>query len=98
MADANEQIKGAAEENLSGMTFEQAMERLETIVSKLESGDVPLETAIEWFQEGMSLSRLCGQKLEQVERRIEMLVEGEAGLGRKPFAPTREEINGDRGE
>ncbi|TJY44615.1 exodeoxyribonuclease VII small subunit [Cohnella pontilimi] len=80
------------------MTFEQAMERLETIVTKLESGDVPLETAIELFQEGMSLSRLCGQKLEQVEHRIEMLVEGEAGIGRKPFAPTREETNGDKGE
>ena len=68
-------------------TFEQAMERLETIVEKLENGDVPLEAAIELFQEGMSLSRLCGQKLEQVERRIEMLVEGESGLARKPFAP-----------
>lgn len=69
------------------MTFEQAMERLEDIASKLESGDVPLEEAIELFQEGISLSRLCGQKLEQVERKIEMLVEGEEGLARKPFAP-----------
>jgi exodeoxyribonuclease VII small subunit len=73
------------------ITFEQAMESLESIVAKLESGDVPLETAIELFQEGMSLSKLCGQKLEQVERRIEMLVEGDAGLQRKPFAPAKEE-------
>lgn len=73
------------------MTFEQAMESLESIVAKLESGDVPLETAIELFQEGMALSKLCGQKLEQVERRIEMLVESEAGLQRKPFAPVKEE-------
>lgn len=69
------------------MTFEQAMERLELIAQKLESGDVPLEEAIELFQEGMTLSRLCGQKLEQVERKIEMLVEGEEGFVRKPFAP-----------
>lgn len=75
----------------TAMTFEQAMESLESIVAKLESGDVPLETAIELFQEGMSLSKLCGQKLEQVERRIEMLVESEAGLQRKPFAPVKEE-------
>jgi exodeoxyribonuclease VII small subunit len=81
----------AADENASKMTFELAMEKLEVIVAKLESGDVPLETAIELFQEGMSLSRLCGQKLEQVERRIEMLVEGEAGLQRKPFAGGKEE-------
>lgn len=82
----------------SNVTFEQAMESLETIVARLESGDVPLETAIELFQEGMTLSKLCGQKLEQVERRIEMLVEGDTELQRKPFAPARDEASADRGE
>jgi exodeoxyribonuclease VII small subunit len=82
----------------SDVTFEQAMESLETIVARLESGNVPLETAIELFQEGMMLSKLCGQKLEQVERRIEMLVEGDNGLQRKPFAPAREEALTDKGE
>lgn len=87
MAEEKEN-KAAADE----LTFEQAMDRLEAIVAKLESGEVPLEAAIEMFQEGMELSRLCGQKLEQVERRIEMLVEGESGgMGRKPFAPDRED-------
>ncbi|MBW5446768.1 exodeoxyribonuclease VII small subunit [Cohnella sp. CFH 77786] len=96
MAEEHGVKPSAAGGTPNGTTFEQAMERLEAIVAKLESGDVPLETAIELFQEGMSLSRLCGQKLEQVERRIEMLVEGESGgLGRKPFAPSREEGNGD---
>ncbi|MED4604545.1 exodeoxyribonuclease VII small subunit [Paenibacillus validus] len=68
-------------------SFEQAMEQLERIVAKLESGDVPLEQAIELFQEGMKLSQLCGQKLEQVERKIEVLLEQEGGLTRKPFNP-----------
>ncbi|WP_219836448.1 exodeoxyribonuclease VII small subunit [Paenibacillus sp. R14(2021)] len=76
------------------ISFEAAMERLEGIVSKLESGDVPLETAIELFQEGMKLSQLCGSKLEQVERKIEVLIETENGLHRKPFAPANE----DKGE
>lgn len=76
-------------ETTEELTFEQAMESLESIVAKLESGDVPLETAIELFQEGMRLSGLCGQKLEQVERRIEMLVEGEGGAQRKPFVPSQ---------
>ncbi|QHW30274.1 exodeoxyribonuclease VII small subunit [Paenibacillus rhizovicinus] len=76
------------------ISFETAMERLEDIVGKLESGDVPLETAIELFQEGMKMSQLCGSKLEQVERKIEMLIESENGLQRKPFAPANE----DRGE
>jgi exodeoxyribonuclease VII small subunit len=67
------------------LSFEQAIEKLETIVAKLESGDVPLEQAIELYQEGMRLSHLCGQKLEQVERSIEMLVEEEGGVVKKPF-------------
>lgn len=85
----------ASGEPMDAITFEQAMERLEGIVARLESGDVALETAIELFQEGMALSRLCGQKLEQVERRIEMLVEGENGPERKPFAPAREDGKGE---
>lgn len=74
-------------EQITELSFEHAMERLEEIVAKLENGDVPLETAIELFQDGMKLSQLCGSKLEQVERRIEMLIESEQGLQRKPFAP-----------
>ncbi|MBB6730517.1 exodeoxyribonuclease VII small subunit [Cohnella zeiphila] len=89
---------GNENEALGELTFEEAMERLEAIVSKLESSDVPLETAIELYQEGMTLSKLCGRKLEQVERRIEMLVEEEGGMQRKPFAPSSGELNGDKGE
>ncbi|QHT60447.1 exodeoxyribonuclease VII small subunit [Paenibacillus lycopersici] len=79
------------EKDKEEISFETAMERLEDIVGKLENGDVPLETAIELFQEGMKLSQLCGSKLEQVERKIDMLIESENGLQRKPFAPANEE-------
>jgi exodeoxyribonuclease VII small subunit len=75
----------------AAINFEQAMEQLEKIVAQLESGDVPLEQAIELYQEGMRLSHLCGQKLEQVEKKIEMLVEGEAGISRKPFQAALED-------
>lgn len=75
----------------TALSFEQAMEQLEEIVNRLESGDVPLEQAIELYQEGMLLSRLCGTKLEQVERRIEMLMENEEGLTRKPFGLSLED-------
>ncbi|GIP15251.1 exodeoxyribonuclease 7 small subunit [Paenibacillus montaniterrae] len=68
------------------MSFEQALERLEAIVNQLENGDVPLEQAIELYQEGMSLSSLCSGKLKQVESKIEMLIETEQGLATKPFA------------
>jgi len=70
----------------SNLTFEEAMEKLEEIVEQLERGDVPLEKAIELFQEGMALSQLCGGKLEQAEKKIEMLMEQEGGgYSRKPF-------------
>ncbi|MFX3633591.1 MAG: exodeoxyribonuclease VII small subunit [Candidatus Pristimantibacillus sp.] len=80
--------------NKKELSFEAAMEQLEEIVERLESGDVPLETAIDLFQEGMKLSQLCGGKLEQVERKIELLIETEQGFQKKPFAPTNE----DKGE
>jgi len=67
------------------MQFEEALEKLERIVAQLESGDVPLERAIELFQEGMALSRLCSRKLEAVERRIEMLLEEDGETVKKPF-------------
>jgi exodeoxyribonuclease VII small subunit len=66
-------------------SFEEAMDKLEQIVQQLESGDVPLEQAIELFQEGMKLSQMCGQKLEVVERKIEMLVEENGELTKKPY-------------
>jgi exodeoxyribonuclease VII small subunit len=84
-------MEAAGHEQLS---FEQALDKLDAIVSKLENGDVPLELAIELFQEGMLLSRLCGGKLEQVEQRIELLIESEQGFQKKPFAP----VNEDKGE
>lgn len=78
------------DEKDSSLQFEQAIQQLEQIVSQLESGDVPLEKAIELYQEGMKLSQICAEKLKQVENQIEMLVEGDTGLSRKNF-PTNQE-------
>ncbi|MFD0586809.1 exodeoxyribonuclease VII small subunit [Paenibacillus sp. GCM10027627] len=81
-------------DQLEELSFEQAMEKLESIVAKLENGDVPLETAIDLFQEGMKLSQLCGGKLEQVEAKIELLMETENGFQKKTFVAANE----DKGE
>jgi exodeoxyribonuclease VII small subunit len=67
------------------LSFEEAMDQLEQLVGKLENGDVPLEKAIDLFQEGMKLSHLCSQKLEQIERKIEILVLENGSLNKKPF-------------
>lgn len=56
------------------ITFEAAMEQLETIVEKLEEGDVPLEKAISYFQEGMKLSKICHDKLQQVEKQMDQIL------------------------
>jgi len=76
---------------MAELPFEEAIAELERIVARLESGDVPLEEAIELFQQGMKLSHLCSQKLDQAERKIEMLIEEDGALIRKPFQPTGEE-------
>lgn len=75
----------AKEAKETELDFEQAMEQLEAVVRELEHGDVPLEKAIDLFQQGMKLSQLCGSKLEQVERKIEMITVEDGELRKKPF-------------
>ena len=70
--------------------FEDALSRLETIVDRLEQGDLELEQALAAFEEGVSLTRRCAGQLEDAERRIEVLVrEGEKWIAR-PFEETEE--------
>ena len=55
--------------------FESAIAELETIVKKLEEGDLALEKSLELYERGVQLSRFCHAKLEEAERRIEILNE-----------------------
>ena len=55
--------------------FESAIAELETIVKTLEEGDLALEKSLELFERGVQLSRFCHAKLEDAERRIEILNE-----------------------
>lgn len=55
--------------------FESALAELESIVTKLEQGDLPLEESLKLFERGVQLSRFCHTKLEDAERRIEILTE-----------------------
>ncbi|WP_019154457.1 exodeoxyribonuclease VII small subunit [Robertmurraya massiliosenegalensis] len=56
------------------MTFEEAMKNLEDIVEKLEEGDVPLEEAISIYRKGMELSKLCHDKLKDVEEQLTQII------------------------
>lgn len=73
------------QEQATELTFEEALTRLETIVRAMEAGDLPLEKAISEFQEGMQLARVCREKLDQAEQKIEMLVNEAGSLTKKPF-------------
>jgi exodeoxyribonuclease VII small subunit len=65
----------------SEFSFEQALSRLEEIVSSLESGEASLEEAIILFEEGSQLSKLCQDKLSATQAKIEKLVGAKAGPG-----------------
>lgn len=76
------------------ITFEQAMGQLEQIIQSLESGDVPLEKAIELFQQGTELSQICSTKLAQIESKMEVLIEqADGSFTKKDFQP----IEGENG-
>jgi len=66
--------------------FETALQRLEEIVRKLDSGDLPLASLLEVYEEGVTLSRFCQTKLEEAERKVEILNKKADGtLERSPF-------------
>jgi exodeoxyribonuclease VII small subunit len=69
--------------------FEDALNKLEKIVSKLEDGDIPLEESLKLFEEGIRLSRFCNQKLDEAEKKVEILLKGKNGmLKTHPFDPS----------
>ena len=55
---------------MENITFEQAMNRLEEIVSALENNQISLEKSVELFQEGIQLTKLCNDKLEGIENKV----------------------------
>ena len=54
--------------------FEQALGELETVVERLEHGDLPLEEALQQFERGIELTRGCQASLKQAEQRVEVLL------------------------
>jgi len=59
-------------------TFEEAMERLEAIVTQIESDDLGLEEQFELFREGMTLARFCDAKLSEVQKSVEIVLKESA--------------------
>lgn len=63
--------------------FEDALAKLESLVHRLESGELDLEQALGTFEEGVSLAKLCSVRLEAAELRIRKLEEGAGGLAER---------------
>jgi len=65
--------------------LEDALEKLENIVREMEAGEMPLDSALKSFEEGIRLIRFCSAKLEDNQRRVEQLLEKENSLQVKNF-------------
>ncbi len=71
--------------------FENALARLESIVGELEQGELALEKALKLFEEGIKVSRFCSTKLNEAERKVEILLKDKTGeLTEEAFQPEGE--------
>ncbi len=67
--------------------FESALKSLEDIVVQLEGGDLPLDRALALFEEGVKISRFCSSKLDEAQRKVEVLTKTTDGtLTEEPFS------------
>lgn len=72
-------------------SFEESLKQLETIVDKLEKGDLPLEESLRLFEEGMKLSAGCKQELDAAEGKVQLLIKQRDGsLKTEPFGSGNE--------
>lgn len=69
------------------LRFEEAMVKLDEVVKKLETGDVPLEDAITLYKEGMELSSYCHSKLQNAEKQLVSIIDNEQN--ELPFNPAK---------
>ena len=74
----------------TSLTIEEALARLQEIVEKLESGELTLDGSLLAFEEGIELSRTCGQRLSEAEQRVEVLLDGKDLGTRGPFTSDEE--------
>lgn len=75
------------EKPISEMSFEDALRALETVVRKLESGDVPLDDSIALYEHGEELRKACQSRLDAAQAKIDKIVSGADGkpAGTVPF-------------
>jgi exodeoxyribonuclease VII small subunit len=68
--------------------FEVALSRLEEVVKKLENGNLPLDESLRLFEEGIGLIQYCSRKLDEAEKKVEILIKNNEGKKEiRPFTP-----------
>jgi exodeoxyribonuclease VII small subunit len=77
------------EDKASAPGFETCLAELERTVKELESGDLPLERALELYEKGVALAESCRKQLEEAETRVEILMKREGRIQPEPFRPDR---------
>ena len=65
--------------------FETSLKRLETLVTQMEQGDMPIEDALKAFEEGIGLTRECQTILDQAEQKVQVLVENRGAIEARPL-------------
>ncbi len=68
-------------------SFEASLKKLEALVEKLETPDLPLEQSLKLFEEGVKLSRICESKLQEAQGKIEKLTELNNTFHKEPLIP-----------
>jgi exodeoxyribonuclease VII small subunit len=81
------------------LDFEQALAELESLVQRLERGDLPLDEALKHFERGVALTRLCQTSLKSAQQKVEILLKQGSEPAVAPFEPpTDAEVPGAPGE
>ncbi len=77
----------SVEEPKPAKSFEDGLNELEAVVKELESGELPLEQALDRFEKGMALSQACRKQLEEAEKKVEILLKKNDRVEPEPFDP-----------
>jgi exodeoxyribonuclease VII small subunit len=87
--DTDGTMRPMSESEKPVLSFEAGLTELESVVKQLESGELPLEKALELFEKGVQLSETCRKQLEEAETRVEILSRRGNSIQAEPFKPPK---------
>jgi len=78
---------------MAEMKFEEALKKLEEVVSDLERGELSLDNSLKRYEEGVKLAGICTKKLEEAEKKVEILIKSAEGKKEKKPFEVKEEVD-----